>query len=52
MRVETWVDEEVILSNGGVTSRNPDDIPGFNRELINLFSKAAGGRGESERKVA
>jgi protease I len=48
----TWVDEEVILSDGVVTSRKPDDIPAFNREMISLFSKAAGGRRKSERKVA
>lgn len=48
----TWVDEEVKLSNGVVTSRNPDDIPAFNREMISLFSQAAGARRESERKVA
>jgi protease I len=34
----TWVDKEVIVSNGVVTSRNPDDIPAFNREMIQLFS--------------
>jgi len=34
----TWVDEEVIVSNGVVTSRKPDDIPAFNREMIRLFS--------------
>jgi protease I len=28
----TWVDEEVVLSNGVVTSRKPDDIPAFNRK--------------------
>src|SRR5580700_10156720 len=36
----TWVDEEVVLSNGVVTSRKPDDIPAFNRQMIDLFSKA------------
>src|SRR6202161_354800 len=37
----TWVDEEVVESNGVVTSRKPDDIPAFNREMIALFSKGA-----------
>ena len=36
-----WVDQEVVTdSEGGytlVTSRNPDDIPAFNRELVSLF---------------
>jgi protease I len=40
----TWVDEEVVLSNGVVTSRKPDDIPAFNREMIDLFSKGANAR--------
>jgi protease I len=48
----TWVDEEVVLSNGVVTSRKPDDIPAFNRQMIDLFSKAAGMSGRLERKVA
>jgi protease I len=34
-----WVDEEVINENGLVTSRKPDDIPAFNREMIALFSQ-------------
>lgn len=29
-----WVDEEVVVDNGIVTSRKPDDIPAFNRKLI------------------
>ena len=40
----TWVDEEVVLSNGVVASRKPEDIPAFNREMIALFSKGAGPR--------
>jgi protease I len=48
----TWVDEEVVVSNGVVTSRKPDDIPAFNRQIIDLFSKGAGTSGKSERKVA
>jgi protease I len=45
----TWVDKEVVVSSGVVTSRKPDDIPAFNREMIELFSK--GGQ-QSQRKVA
>jgi protease I len=44
----TWVDEQVVVSNGVVTSRKPDDIPAFNREMIEMFS----GPVKSERKVA
>ncbi|HEX3871609.1 MAG TPA: type 1 glutamine amidotransferase domain-containing protein [Pirellulales bacterium] len=29
-----WVDEEVVVDNGLVTSRQPDDIPAFNRKMI------------------
>jgi protease I len=48
----TWADEEVIVSNGVVTSRNPDDIPAFNREMIAVFSKAAPRNGKPVQKVA
>jgi len=29
-----WVDEEVVVDNGLVTSRKPDDIPAFNAKII------------------
>jgi protease I len=35
-----WVDEEVVTDQGLVTSRKPDDIPAFNRAMIDLFSRA------------
>ncbi len=35
-----WVDEEVVVDVNLVTSRKPDDIPAFNREIIKLFSRA------------
>lgn len=35
-----WVNEEVVVDNGLVTSRNPDDIPAFNRKMIEEFQKA------------
>jgi protease I len=35
-----WVDEETVVDKSLVTSRNPDDIPAFNREMIKLFSDA------------
>jgi protease I len=34
-----WVDEEVHVDNGLVTSRKPDDIPAFNRKLIEEFAE-------------
>ena len=36
----TWVNEEVVVDRGLVTSRSPDDIPAFNREMIKLFANA------------
>ena len=35
-----WKDEEVVVDGSLVTSRNPDDIPAFNREMIKLFGSA------------
>ena len=29
-----WTDEEVVVDNGLVTSRKPDDIPAFNQKMI------------------
>jgi protease I len=29
-----WLDEEVVVDRGFVTSRNPDDLPAFNAKLI------------------
>ena len=33
-----WVDEEVVVHGNLVTSRKPDDIPAFNREMLRIFS--------------
>jgi protease I len=33
----TWVDEEVHVDEGLVTSRNPDDIPAFTEKIIEEF---------------
>lgn len=35
----TWVDEEVVVDNGLVTSRKPDDIPAFNQKMIEEFTE-------------
>ena len=35
-----WVDEEVVVDGTLVTSRKPDDIPAFNREMIRVFGEA------------
>ena len=34
-----WVDEEVVLDGGVVTSRSPDDIPAFNKQVIEEFAR-------------
>jgi len=36
-----WVDREVVEDNGLVTSRKPDDIPAFNKTVIELFGRIA-----------
>ena len=36
----SWTDEEVVVDGNLVTSRKPDDIPAFNREMIELFAGA------------
>ena len=41
----TWVDEEVVVDRGLVTSRKPDDIPAFNRKMIEEFQEGRHGRG-------
>jgi protease I len=34
-----WVNEEVVVDNGLVTSRKREDIPAFNRKMIEEFSE-------------
>lgn len=36
-----WVDREVVVDGNWVTSRQPDDIPAFNREMLKLFAHFA-----------
>jgi protease I len=33
-----WTDEEVVVDGNIVTSRKPDDIPAFIREMLRIFS--------------
>jgi len=35
-----WVDEEVVVDGQLVTSRKPDDLPAFCREMVRLFAAA------------
>ena len=34
-----WVDEEVVVDNGLVTSRNPNDLPAFNAKMCEEFAE-------------
>jgi protease I len=44
-----WVDEEVVVDNGLVSSRKPDDIPAFNKKMIEEFCE---GRHEAMAQTA
>ena len=35
-----WVDEEVVVDSGLITSRKPDDLPAFNEKMIEIFGAA------------
>lgn len=43
-----WVDEEVVVDKGLVTSRKPEDIPAFNRKIIEEFAE---GKHDGQRAV-
>lgn len=34
-----WVDEEVVVDNGLVTSRSPKDLPAFNKKMMEEFAE-------------
>lgn len=42
-----WVDEEVVVDAGLVSSRNPDDLPAFNKKIVEEF-----GEGKHEGQTA
>jgi protease I len=44
----TWVDQEVVVDQGLVTSRKPGDLPAFNKKMI---EEIAEGRHEGRRAV-
>jgi protease I len=47
-----WVDQECVTDNGLVTSRNPDDIPAFNRKMIEEFAEGRHQKGSGHREMA
>lgn len=47
-----WIDQESVRDGRLVTSRKPDDIPTFNREMIQLFAGEGRGRAESTDETA
>jgi protease I len=40
-----WVDQEVVVDRGIVSSRKPDDIPAFNRKMLEEFAEGKHGGG-------
>jgi protease I len=47
-----WVDEEVHVDSGLVTSRKPDDIPAFNKKLVEEFREGVHKEQASKTKAA
>ena len=43
-----WVDEEVVVDNGIVTSRKPADLPAFHRKMIEEFEEGRHARAGAE----
>lgn len=51
-----WVDREVVVDEGLVTSRKPDDLPAFNAKMLEEFAEGVHGaqrdRSRMDREVA
>jgi len=47
-----WKDEEVVRDRNWVSSRQPSDIPAFNREMIEVFSEKRQSNEERTRRAA
>jgi protease I len=47
-----WVDQEVVVDNGLVTSRKPDDLPAFNAKLIEEIGEGVHSRQSSATQAA
>jgi protease I len=46
-----WVDEQVVVTEGIVTSRKPDDIPAFNEKMIEEFREGTHARRQVAEKA-
>ena len=46
-----WVDEEVVVDRGIVSSRKPDDLPAFNQKMIEEFAEGQHGGAGTRRKA-
>jgi protease I len=47
-----WVDEQVVVDQGLVTSRKPDDIPAFNDKMIEEFAEGKHAEQREKTKAA
>lgn len=47
-----WVDKEVVVDHGLVTSRQPDDIPAFNKKMIEEFGEGRHAQQREKTKAA
>ena len=47
-----WVDREVVADSGLVTSRKPDDIPVFNRKMLEEFAEGSHAVRGAERSIS
>jgi len=47
-----WVDKEVVVDSGLVTSRKPDDIPAFNKKMIEEFAEGVHSEQRQKAKAA
>lgn len=47
-----WVDEEVVVDKGLVTSRRPKDIPAFNAKMLEEFGEGIHERAGARQKAA
>ena len=46
-----WMDQQVVVDGNLVSSRKPDDLPAFNREMIKLFAQSRTKARAATRKV-